>query len=215
MISFILLTLCAGAVPVEEWNKTFRNGDYNWAWSVQQTTDGGYILAGWANSQESTWYGRYRFNLEAWLIKTDMNGSQQWKKKFGPGWIMSFHQSRDDGYILSGGTSDNADANSKAWLIKTDTNGNEQWNSTFGRTIYGTVNSVQQTFDGGYILAGTGYTGSYNVSDSDVWLIKVSKEPSEAARIPTPGRTEKVSGFEIVLIIITFSAVYVFGRKRR
>lgn len=258
----------------EQWSRVFEGTGDDLTYSVQKTTDDGYILAGWATSQQTTWYGAQSFTFEAWLLKTDVNGSQQWKKSFGetktssqgiglaygpltaqqtsdggfilagsmfwdkenrnpvwlikvdadgnqqwkkklgPGWVMSVHQSRDDGYILAGRTSDDID-NSKAWLIKTDTNGNEQWNSTFGRTINGTINSIHQTFDGGCILAGTGYMGSYNVSDSDAWLIKVGKEPSEAARIPTTGRTEKVSGFEIVLAITTLSAVYVFGRNRK
>lgn len=59
--------------------------------------------------------------------------------------------------------------------------------------------SVQQTDDDGYILAGT---TKNDFGDDDAWLIKVSGE-----------RTQKTTGFEIILTIAVLSAVYIFGRK--
>ncbi|MCX9076172.1 MAG: hypothetical protein OIN88_16225, partial [Candidatus Methanoperedens sp.] len=67
VLVFLLLADGAGAVPVEEWNKTFGGTGNEGARSVQQTSDGGYILAGYAFSSGT--------GYDAVLIKTDENGN--------------------------------------------------------------------------------------------------------------------------------------------
>ena len=142
---------------VEQWSKTFGRTGYEY--SVQQTSDGGYILAG-----------------GAWLIKTDVNGVEQWNKKFADtnqdrDYIYSVQQTSDGGYILAG---HNWISGADAILIKTDVDGIEQWNKTFGGLNSDSSYSVQQTSDGGYILAG--FTESYGAGGQDAWLIKVSSD---------------------------------------
>jgi len=163
-----------------EWNKTFWGTGDDRAYSIQQTSDGGYILVGCTGS-----YGTGRSG--AWLIKTNKQGNEQWNKPFEGGSAESVKQTSDGGYILAG------NVNKDAWLIKTDEIGNEQWNKTFGGTKPGTVfgihsaaSSVQQTSDGGYILAGT--TNLYGPGDDDVWLIKIGAEPPTPTPTPTPPR---------------------------
>ncbi len=153
----------------QQWIKTFGGIDYDWACSIQQTSDDGYILAGGTES-----YGAGYVN--AWLIKTDTNGNQQWNKTFGGTNIddgdeaLSVRQTLDGGYILAGVNYSEGAGNDDAWLIKTDINGNELWSTKLGGTDYDEAQSVQQTLDGGYILAG--YTYSYGTFDTDAWLIK-------------------------------------------
>ena len=150
----------------KQWNETFGGTDGDWAYSVQQTSDGGYILAGCTCS-----YGAG--GEDVWLVKTDANGNKQWDKTFGgTGYerAWSVQQTADDGYILAGWTRSYGAGGEDGWLVKTDSNGNKQWDKTFGGTGSDKAYSVQQTADGGYVLAG--YTESYGAGGEDVWLVK-------------------------------------------
>jgi hypothetical protein len=140
--------------------KTYGGTSYDWAFSVQQTSDGGYIVAGKTRSFGAG--GRDLF-----LIKTDANGNIQWAKTYGgiaTGWTPSVQQTSDGGYIV-------ADyASGDIFLIKIDENGNIQWAKTYGGTYSDYPYSVQQTSDGGYIVAGE--TWSLGAGSADLFLIK-------------------------------------------
>jgi hypothetical protein len=159
----------ASGFPSEQWNKTFGGFYDEVANSVQQTSDGGYILAG----RYFIWtYEAGGRNFDAWLIKTDANGNQQWAKKFGgvvDDWFNYVQQTSDGGYIITGVTSSYGDGDADAWLIKTDDNGTQQWYKTFGGPKNDIAKSILQTNDGGYILAGGYSTGG---SSYEAWLIK-------------------------------------------
>ena len=144
--------------------KTYGGSYGDGAYSVQHTSDGGYIVAGGTYSFGAGW--------DVFLIKTDAYGNIQWAKTYGgtrEDWAYSVQQTSDGGYIVAGETN-SFGAGWDVFLIKTDAYGNVIWAKTYGGTNYDIASSVQQTSDGGYIVAG--YTGSFGAGYSDVFLIK-------------------------------------------
>jgi hypothetical protein len=155
------------------WNKTFDCSYYDCGRSVQQTSDGGYVVAGYAQS-----YGAGLSDV--WLIKTDSSVTMAWNKTYGSSdydYAFTVQQTLDGGYIIAGQTASHVARDLDIWLIKTDSSGTMAWNKTFGSSDFDIGNSVQQTLDGGYIIAG--YTNSYGAGGSDVWLIKADSSGDE------------------------------------
>ena len=155
----------------EEWNQTFDGNDRDYGKSVKQTVDGGYIIIG---STGSDYY------YDVWLIKTDSRGTEEWNQTFGgdnKDYGNSVQQTIDGGYIITGEISSSGNGSSDVLLIKTDQQGQEEWIQTFGGSDYDIGNSIEQTYDGGYII--TGSTRSYGNGSSDVLLIKTDQQGQE------------------------------------
>jgi len=150
-----------------EWNKTYGGPDVDVATSVVETSDGGYALAGQTSS-----FGDGGFDF--WLVKTDVSGNMQWDKTYGGIGLeqaRSLIQTSDGGYALAGQTSSFGDGSDNFWLVKTDVSGNMQWDKTYGGIGEEKANSLIQTSDGGYALAGE--TRSSIVAMPDFLLVKV------------------------------------------
>ena len=148
------------------WTKTYGGTSLDGGNSVQQTNDGGYIIAGWTRS-----FGAG--DMDVYLIKTDESGDTLWTKTFGgqsSDQGQSVKQTSDGGYIIVGWTGSFGAGDSDVYLIKTDGSGDTLWTKTFGGTDLDWGYSVQQTNDGGYIVAGR--TRSFGAGDMDVYLIK-------------------------------------------
>jgi len=152
--------------PKPQWTQTYGGWSTDEAWSVVQTSDGGYALAGYTST-----YGAG--SSDFWLIKTDSSGNPQWNKTYGgTNWEVCYCavQTSDGGYALAGYTTSFGAGSYDFWLIKTDSSGNMEWNKTYGGNIWDSCYCVIQTSDGGYALAG--WTDSYGAGGWDFWLIK-------------------------------------------
>lgn len=153
-----------------QWSKTFGTENYEESYSVQQTSDGGYIVLGFTPLYDGC--------SDIWLIKTDNLGNKLWDKTFGGSDYdmgYSVQQTSDGGYFIVGDYTNPETMIPDIYTIKTDSNGNEQWskiidnNGTEDVGYYGI-----QTSDGGYIVCG--YTGFYLNETLDVWVIKFEGE---------------------------------------
>jgi hypothetical protein len=165
------------------WTKTYGGTDFDWGSSVQQTTDGGYAVAGWTRS-----FGTGEEDV--WLIKADARGDTMWTRTYGgPNWDCSWsvQQTTDGGYIVAGYTSSFGVGGADFYLIRTDAHGDTLWTRTFGGAMSDFAHSVQQTADGGYIIAGS--TESYGAGSADAWLIKTDADGNVAVEEPKASPT--------------------------
>ncbi|MHC4686814.1 MAG: outer membrane protein assembly factor BamB family protein [Planctomycetota bacterium] len=154
--------------PIDVWERTFGGSSDDKAKSVQQTFDGGYIIAGYTKS-----FGAGEEDV--YLVKTDSDGNEVWSKTIGGperDIAEALQLTSDGGYIVAGNTKSFGEGDSDAYLIKTDSNGNVEWTQTFGGSSNEAANSVEPIHDGGYIVAGFTYSFSSSDSDPDIYLIK-------------------------------------------
>ncbi|MFQ5905426.1 MAG: hypothetical protein ACE5JA_02540, partial [bacterium] len=133
--------------------------------SVQQTSDGGYVIAG-GFALAGSWD-------DACLVKTDSLGNMLWSRTYGGTHgdrAFCVDRTLDGGYVLVGVTNSLGDSIGYIYLVKTDSLGDTLWTRAYGDTLEDIGRSVQQTFDGGYIITGE---ANYSYFDGDVSLIKV------------------------------------------
>ena len=166
-------------VPTVEWQKTIGGNDTTIINSVQQTTDGGYILAGYkAISQNS---------IDYWIAKLNSDADIEWEKTYGGSGgdeANSIQQTIDGGYIVTGSTaSNNGDVSNNngyidAWILKLSTNGAIEWQKTYGGSAGDNLASIKQTTDNGYIAVGFAYSNNGDVPNNqgnlDAWVIKIA-----------------------------------------
>ena len=156
------------------WQKTYGGSNYDYANSIQQTSDGGYIVAGSTGS-----FGAGGYNT--WVLKLNSNGSVAWQKTYGGSTTdgaNSIQQTSDGGYIVAGQTGSFGAESYDFWLLRLNSNGSVAWQKTYGGSNYDVANSIQQTSDGGYIVAG--YTYSFGAEGQDIWVLKLNSDGSVA-----------------------------------
>jgi len=159
------------------WQKTFGGNLFN-ANSIKQTTDGGYVFAGWSRANYSGNHGGYDF----WVVKLDSSGTEVWEQNLGGSGnelAYSIQQTTDGGYIVAGESDDATGnhGNTDYWIVKLDSSGNIIWQKSLGGSGGETAYSIQQTNDGGYIVAGTSTSTDGDVTgnhgNGDYWIVKL------------------------------------------
>jgi hypothetical protein len=152
------------------WTKTYGGASWDYGLSVDQTADGGYIIGGRTNS-----YGAGGSDL--WLIKTNDVGDTVWTRIYGgtgADGARSVRQTSDGGYIAVGFTYSFGAGEADVYIIKTEASGDKLWTQTFGGARTELAESVQETSDGGYIIAAG--TSSFGAGGSDLWIIKMEPD---------------------------------------
>ena len=180
------------AQPNIEWQKTIGGSDADTPFSVQQTSDGGYILGGGSSSNISgDKTDTIRGLQDYWVVKLDATRAIEWQKTLGgteDDVLLVIQQTNDGGYIL-GGWSESNIAGEKTenslggkdyWVVKLNASGAIQWQNTIGGSLDDRLRSIQQTEDGGYIIGGrsnsniSGDKTENSRGDADYWVVKLN-----------------------------------------
>ncbi|MBS1658536.1 MAG: T9SS type A sorting domain-containing protein [Bacteroidetes bacterium] len=182
---FLIFSSTVSSQPAIEWEKSLGGSNDEYVNSVEQTTDGGYILAGGTYSNNGDVTGYHGF-YDSWVVKLDNSGIIQWEKCLGgtdPDAGESIEQTNDGGYIVAASSSsNNCDVTGNHgwndyWIVKLDSLGNIQWQKSLGGSNDEYVHSIHQTIDGGYVVAGSSnsndgdVTGNHN--SEDYWIVKL------------------------------------------
>jgi hypothetical protein len=174
-----------------EWQNTIGGSSADYLQSIQQTTDGGYILGGYSASGISGDKTEASQGYDYWVVKLTTTGTIEWQNTIGGNYddqLQSIQQTIDGGYILGGSSQsgisgDKTEASQGSvdyWVVKLTTTGTIEWQNTIGGSSTDYLQSIKQTTDGGYILGG--YSNSDISGDKteasqgiyDYWVVKLS-----------------------------------------
>ena len=167
-ILVILLFSMSPSYAQTTFQRTFGGASDDYGYSVQQTSDGGYVITGSTSSFGAG--GR-----DVYVIKTNSVGDTLWTRTYGGAsddYGQSVQQTPDGGYIIAGCTMSFGAGSDDVYLIKTNSFGDTLWIKTYGGSNYDLGYSVQRTSDGGYVIAGI--TFSFGAGYGDVYLIKTN-----------------------------------------
>jgi hypothetical protein len=149
------------------WNHTYGGTGTDWMWSIVETSDGGYSMAGRTNS-----FGAG--NNDFWLIKTNSEGLLEWNKTIGTTGddrARFLVKTQNEGFLILGWTNSSGVGEVDYWVVKTDSSGNAEWNRTYGGELGDRGITMVRTNDNAYLLAGS--SSSFGSGNSDIWLVKI------------------------------------------
>lgn len=153
------------------WQKTFGGPRYDEGYSVEESSDGGYVVVGLAGAEMPFGFHVIPDNFSVYLLKTDNKGELIWEKTFGDvgenvGWQV--RRTSDGGYVIVGSRRTETMTCYDILLMKTDGDGNLVWQKGYGREFNDYGYAVDLTSDGGYVLAGV----SQSVKGEDLYVVK-------------------------------------------
>jgi len=176
----------AQAPPIQ-WQKCFGGSGSDQSRSIYQTTDSGFIIAGYSASADGDVTGLHGSAADYWLVKISASGTMLWQKCIGGSGsdlAYSIAQTKDKGYVVAGySNSNDGDVSGNHgswdyWVVKLNDTGGIQWQKSLGGSASDIPRSIQQTNDSGYIIAGASasingdVTGNHD--SADCWIIKLS-----------------------------------------
>ncbi|MEO1624475.1 MAG: gliding motility-associated C-terminal domain-containing protein, partial [Bacteroidota bacterium] len=179
------------ARPVKEWDRSFGGNGWEELNSIQQTTDGGYIMTGFSGSNANgDVAGTNNGGGDIWAVKIDADGNLQWENLYGGDQLdraRVVRQTTDGGYIFGGWSPSNISGDKSQasrglddyWVVKTDALGTIEWERTYGGSGMDQLFDLIQTTDGGFLLGGnstsdvSGERSTPSQGGQDWWLIKI------------------------------------------
>ncbi len=177
-----------------EWENTIGGINDDYLYSIGLSSDGGYILGGYSNSNVAA--DKTEANIggfDYWVVKLDENGDVEWDNTIGgtgDDYLFSVGETSDGGFILGGYSNSNISGDKTEnsigledyWVVKLNADGDVQWNNTMGGSGIDKLRSVEQTSDGGYILGGSSFSSisgdktEPNMGGYDYWIVKINSE---------------------------------------
>jgi|SRR6266850_924073 len=213
--------------PAIQWQRSFGGTNDDWLYVVERTPDGGFVLGGSSMSgvsgnKSSPGYGKTDF----WLIKVDAFGNKLWENSFGGtehDELLCLFQTRDGGFILGGYSTSPISGNKTSpnygdrdyWVVKVDSTGRKVWERAFGGVGEDQLFSVSQTADGGYLLAGSAFSGiSGNKTNAgfgslDLWLVKLDQDGNKLREKSFGGASAEYGG----RCVSTTDGGYILGSR--
>ncbi|MFZ8804371.1 MAG: hypothetical protein ACO2PO_15495, partial [Candidatus Calescibacterium sp.] len=150
-----------------QWTKTIGGSLSDEARSIIQSSDGGFVVAGWTQSFGAGGYDMY-------IVKIDGSGDVEWTKTIGGtgnDYAYSIIQDLDGNYVVVGWSSSFGAGNNDIYVVKLDSAGNVLWTKTIGGSFNDVALSIIQSSDGGYVVAG--YTRSFGAGNDDIYVVKI------------------------------------------
>ncbi len=169
-----------------QWQKSLGGTGDDWGQHIEQTTDDGYVVAGYSYSDDGDVIGNHG-ERDYWIVKLDADGSIEWQKSMGGSDLdgpLCIKQTSDEGFIVAGFTMSNDGditenhGGQDAWVVKLDSNGTIAWQKAFGGTEHDFATWIEQTTDGGYVMSGLCLSNDGDVSGNhgmyDGWIVKLN-----------------------------------------
>jgi len=169
------------------WQRSLGGSRDDYAANIIQTSDGGYAVCGYTNSNDDDVSGNHGAS-DYWVVKLDGVGNIQWQATMGGTALdnaTDIRQTSDGGYIVVGySNSGNGDVTGNHggsldyWMTKLDANGSLLWQKSIGGSDDDQAAAVRQTDDGGYLVAGSSRSADGDATSGhtgrgyDYWIVK-------------------------------------------
>ncbi|MBN4052270.1 MAG: hypothetical protein COC01_04550 [Bacteroidetes bacterium] len=207
LIAFLFFTLSSTAQnSLIEWEKTYGGQSWEEGNAIVQTSDGGYIIAGWTYSNDGDVLG-FLGAQDYWIIKLDKDGALEWQKPLGG---TSIEDATDvietsegnfvvigRSYSLDGQVTGNA-GGYDYWIVKLNPNGDIIWQKALGGTYEETPYSIIEGSDGNYVVTGfatsdDGDVGLPSTSWKDFWIVKLDTSGTVKWKKPYGGYSDEIA----------------------
>jgi predicted secreted protein len=193
---FLIMSGLNAQPPTVLWSHTYGGGASEKAFAAEVTTDGGFVLIGYTTS-----YGAG--GKDIWIIKTNALGDVQWESTHGgpadeEG--LSIAQTNDGGYVAAGACGSQSAGHREIWVLKLDENGDLDWDRTLAGD-WGYSQSIKQTSDGGFIIAGEYSSGEWGYSywgPFQLLLVKINSAGIEQWRNSWGTSLGHEHGFDVI-----------------